>query len=595
MTKDGSQNRRARALAAASFLVVLLTAAASSNASSLRLTSRGQSSSVTGPPPGNDLFTWYDTSLGDNIIRLVNPNGCADGALCGAETNLCAMFYVFDADQEMGECCGIPITPSQMETFSVTGQLTSNWALAGTNDTNGVIAVVGSGINDSGAGGGCGNPNAGCNGGCNPTLPPATTGSINLLGGILHNDAFLGVTRPTETSLFNNGAGDPGNNAYLVEQCAALIGNSTGAGACSLLPPPPPPPTPAFLYVNNDDFPVNQISAFKVFPDGTLSPVPGGPFPTGGFGTTCFDIDSAGSSTIALNQTLYATDPGSGDVSAQRINGDGTLTNLGTFLDSAGSFPVGVATSINGQFLFVGDGFSVPPGAGLGIDTFGINSDGTLSFLGMSPAGQYTGFDVIFDPKRDNVISNSGFDHVSVLKIGGGGTLTPLGLSPYPTPTNDDHKMALRSQGDCLFVAGGVFQTNQAVAFEVDAAGNLTPAPGSPYLLSGATFVIGTATVPSGRFVYFGTDAGIFGFSVGASCALTPVPGSPENIGGLAAGLTTDNVGAFLFDVDSEDFVVNSFGIASNGSLSPLSQQPLQGTAGAGMTTCVSGLTYVQP
>jgi hypothetical protein len=92
MTKDGSQNRRARALAAASFLVVLLTAAASSNASSLRLTSRGQSSSVTGPPPGNDLFTWYDTSLGDNIIRLVNPNGCADGALCGAETNLCAMF-----------------------------------------------------------------------------------------------------------------------------------------------------------------------------------------------------------------------------------------------------------------------------------------------------------------------------------------------------------------------------------------------------------------------------------------------------------------------------------------------------------------------
>ena len=600
MTNVGSRNRRARALSAASCLIVLLAAVAS-NAASLRLGSVGKSSSVTGPLPGNDLFTWYDTSLGDNILRLVNPNGCANGEIgCGTVTNLCAMIYVFDADQEMGECCGIPITPSQMETLSVSAQLTSNWALAGTNNTNGVIAVVGSGLNDVAADGSCGRPSVACNAGCNPTLPAATVGSTNLFGGILHNQVFNGVTKQTEISLFDNGAGDPINNTYLVAQCAALIGNSSGAGACSLLPPPPPPPTPAFLFVNNDDFPNNQISAFKVFPDGTLAPVPGGPFQTGGFGTTCFDIDSVGASSTVLNQTLYATDPGSGDVSAQHINGDGTLTSLGTFPDSAGSFPVGVAASSNGKFLFVGDGFSVPPGAGLGIDTFGINGDGTLTFLGMSPAGEYTGYDVIFDPKRDNVISNSDFDHVAVLKVGSGGTLTPLGSSPYSTPTSDDHKMALRAQGDCLFVAGGVFSpNNQAVAFQVDAAGNLTPAPGSPYPLSGATFVIGATTAPSGQFVYFGTDAGIFGFSVGASCTLTPVPGSPENLGGIAAGLTTDNSGALLFDVDSEDFVVNSFGIGSDGSLTPLSQQPLQGTAGGGGvgmpgTTCVAGLTYVQ-
>ena len=597
MTNGGSRNRRARALAAASFLIVVLAAVAS-NASSLRLGTVGKSSSVTGPLPGNDLFTWYDTSLGDNILHLVNPNGCANGEIgCGAVTNLCAMIYVFDADQEMGECCGIPITPSQMETLSVSRQLTSNWSLAGTNNTNGVIAVVGSGTNDLAADGGCGRPSVACNAGCNPTLAAATVGSTNLFGGILHNQIFNGVTKPTEISLFENGAGDPINNTYLVEQCAALIGNSSGAGACSLLPPPPPPPTPAFLYVNNDGFP-NQISAYKVFSDGTLEPVPGGPFPTGGYGVQCFDIDSATSSTTVLNQTLYATDSGSQDVSAQRINGDGTLTSLGTFLDSANSFPTGVAASSNGKFLFVGDGFSVPEGPGLGIDSFGINSDGTLTFLSMFPAGQQAGFDVIFDPMRDHVISNGNDNGVSVLKVGSGGTLTPLALSPYTTTTGDNHKMALRAQGDCLFVAGGVYPptNNQAEVFQVDAAGNLTLTSGSPYALSGATFVIGTATVPSGQFVYFGTDVGVFGFSVGASCSLTPVPGSPAAAGSLSAGLVTDANGAFLFDVDSTDDDVRSFGIAADGSLSPISEQPLQESAGspAFQFFCPSGLSYVQ-
>jgi len=128
-----------------------------------------------------------------------------------------------------------------------------------------------------------------------------------------------------------------------------------------------------------------------------------------------------------------------------------------------------------------------------------------------------------------------------------------------------------------------------ADVFKVDGAGNLTQAASAPVTLIGATIVVGVTTVPSGQFVYFGSDAGIFGFSVGSSCALTPVPSSPLRAGSLPTGLVTDNAGTLLFDVDSTDNVVRSFRVDPNGSLSPISQKAIPGTP-----FCPSGISYVQ-
>jgi hypothetical protein len=109
---------------------------------------------VTGSLPGQVLWGYYLTTqsgelcppganttgdilcntegAGDNIIRLVNPNGAANANLAGAKAEtVCAMVYVFDDDQEMGECCGCPVTSAQLATFSVEKNLTSNWALRG--------------------------------------------------------------------------------------------------------------------------------------------------------------------------------------------------------------------------------------------------------------------------------------------------------------------------------------------------------------------------------------------------------------------------------------------------------------------------------
>jgi hypothetical protein len=53
---------------------------------------------------------------GDNILRLISHNGNANAAF-GAVTDACAMIYVFDDDEEMGECCGCPLSPADVQYF----------------------------------------------------------------------------------------------------------------------------------------------------------------------------------------------------------------------------------------------------------------------------------------------------------------------------------------------------------------------------------------------------------------------------------------------------------------------------------------------
>ena len=248
----------------------------SANAGSLRQGSTGSSGAVTGSLPGQVLWTYYQTqldfaqicppdglteellcntgSIGDNIIRLINPNGAANGNLAGArEQQVCAMIYVFDDDEEMGECCGCPLTSAQLATFSVEQNLTSDWGLAGGDEGgipdnpkngNGSIAIVAAAPNTIGclgAGGG-----SACHGGCDPTNVPgySVTVTSNLLGSITHNQA---VIRPTdvpitdnsvifginETPLSDDAGGDPTNLVYLQSQCGALIGNGTQGGICN--------------------------------------------------------------------------------------------------------------------------------------------------------------------------------------------------------------------------------------------------------------------------------------------------------------------------------------------------------------------------
>jgi hypothetical protein len=253
------------ALAAGAFLVAVALSA-SANASTLRRGSTGGGATVTGALPGQVLWTYYETTEeftlcnsttadsdgcnvggnGDNIIRLINPNGAANGNLAGAkEQEVCAMIYVFDDDEEMGECCGCPLSSTQLATFSVEFNLTDDWGLTGGPEggdhRNGSIAIVAAAPNTTvlTPGGGDG----AANGGCDPTNVPgySVTTASNLLGSVTHNQivqegstSSSGFTSGlTEIGLFDDAGGDPTNLIYLQTQCGALIGNGSKGGICT--------------------------------------------------------------------------------------------------------------------------------------------------------------------------------------------------------------------------------------------------------------------------------------------------------------------------------------------------------------------------
>ena len=225
---------------------ISLGLSAVAQAASMHRGSTGGGTQVTGALPGQALWGYYTTTAGavkcgaygqglcdvegngDNILRLINPNGSANPFLAGGiEHPVCAMIYVFDDDEELGECCGCLITSSGLLTLSVEKNLTSNWGLQspyGADHGNGAIAIVAAAPNI---------PTSGCN----PTNVPGYQTSIdsNLLGSITHNQDVFGGSPSgiTEVGLFDNGAGDPTNLTYLQTQCGALIGNGTGGGVCN--------------------------------------------------------------------------------------------------------------------------------------------------------------------------------------------------------------------------------------------------------------------------------------------------------------------------------------------------------------------------
>ena len=182
-------------------------------------------------PPGTFILGYYDlgeplafngSGVGDNLLRLVNPTD--------ANGNLCAMIYVFDDQEEMGECCGCPITPNQLAQFSVANDLTSNWQVAGRDSLSGVFEVVPAPPNHLIC-----NIN-GCTTICDPTIGYVPT--PNLVGYITHNQslptsAHSSVTSLTEVSLFDSGAPDAVELQLLVSDCNSLVKNGTGHGICN--------------------------------------------------------------------------------------------------------------------------------------------------------------------------------------------------------------------------------------------------------------------------------------------------------------------------------------------------------------------------
>jgi hypothetical protein len=155
-----------------------------------------------------NYFSNANTSAApDATVRIDNP-----GLTYG---NLCAMIYVFDADQQLSECCGCVETHNGLRTLSVNSDLTSN-PLTGVRSHNGVIKIVSASVNNS--------P-------CDPTS--AVTPTANLRAWVTHIQNKVGAAYPiteTESSDSTLGATELAN---LQAQCAFVGILGSGQGICT--------------------------------------------------------------------------------------------------------------------------------------------------------------------------------------------------------------------------------------------------------------------------------------------------------------------------------------------------------------------------
>jgi len=143
----------------------------------------------------------------DATVRIDNP-----GLTYG---NLCAMIYVFDADQQLSECCGCVETHNGLRTLSVRRDLTSN-PLTGRVSTNGVIKVVSSAINNS--------P-------CDPTANVSPKANLRAWGTHIQNP--VGAAFPITETEFTDSTLGATELANLQAQCAFINILGSGQGVCS--------------------------------------------------------------------------------------------------------------------------------------------------------------------------------------------------------------------------------------------------------------------------------------------------------------------------------------------------------------------------
>jgi len=189
-------------------LLAIMTGA-SANAATLRRggTSSGASS---GGGQGTFLSGYFDFGpAGDNLIRLENPTS--------ANGNLCAMIYVFNAGESMGECCGCLLTPNELLQDSIKTVLGPGWGFSGGTPGTGVIQVISALPNNGRL--------------CSPLQVYTPTPTLN--GWITHSHLIGTISGLTEVSLVDNGSADPTEETSLINTCGAIIGNGSGSGSCT--------------------------------------------------------------------------------------------------------------------------------------------------------------------------------------------------------------------------------------------------------------------------------------------------------------------------------------------------------------------------
>lgn len=294
-----------------------------------------------------------------------------------------------------------------------------------------------------------------------------------------------------------------------------------------------PSPVVGHVYVNDNTAPANTIAGFDRHADGSLTPIPGSPFATGGAGTGSV-IGSQGALQLSAGgRVLLAVDPGSNDISELLVGRDGRLWRVpGGTTPSQGNEPVSIA---------VARGLVYVANAGAG-------------------GSNYAGFS---------------FDRF--------GRLHPLPGAVFALPDS-------AQPGDVLInstatkLVGTRVGTSQIDSFVIDRRGGLHAAAGSPFAAEGPG-PFGSEfdpTDPNQVFVsnaHGGANAGtVSAFNDGPGGVLASIEGSPfPNHQTAPCWVEISRDGRHLFAVNTAVPSISSYRIGSDGTLSLIGNTPFSG------------------
>jgi hypothetical protein len=357
-------------------------------------------------------------------------------------------------------------------------------------------------------------------------------------------------------------ANDPAHCGSCAGLCAA--GQICLDSVCSTRPPA------SLLYVLNDASPAS-ISAFTIAADGTLSILPGAPFPAGGNSVFNHHPDAL----KLCGGFLYAALATSNVIAGFSADANGALTPLPGSPFAAAATTVSLGCNRTNNVLFQST-FSTD------IRRYTVSPNGALTLLGVTTAGPST-LGMSLDPVHDRLFVAGWQNNLNVFSLDDAtGTLTAVQGSPVATG-GINHSAAVSPDGK-LVATEGVANVRM---WSVSDSGAVSAVPGSPFADTSGCTVVGLAWSPDGRRLFVGhrncNPGKVSVYSVAPSGALTEIAGSPFATGGDSpVSLVVDSNGERLFAghmAGGGKIAVMSIG--ADGSLTPVAGSPFANPAGA--------------
>jgi 6-phosphogluconolactonase len=301
---------------------------------------------------------------------------------------------------------------------------------------------------------------------------------------------------------------------------ALLVGACGGGGQVALTTPTPtpaptPPPPTDFMYVA--DIAANTVMGFTVGDDGSLTPVPGSPFPTGGIQALSIVADSS-------KKFLYVVDGLAKSVTGFTIDAHtGSLSRVpGPAIDT-GLEPRHIVAHPTLPRLYVAENATMMDG-----DLTVMSFDSATGSITSSEAVPSAAF-----PQFVDIHPSGRFLYVG--SASPGVALHPLRSDGSPESVRELRPPALvaarvlkmSASGDRLFVYEDAF--SRLFAYSVDGnTGAITEGSGPrPHV----GFVMDLSVHPSGKYLYLHTlTATVPSYAIDDQLRLTPLPGSPTQL-----------------------------------------------------------------